>query len=50
MQIGFLIFFIAWILYRLVIKKDLRKNLNSVSVGVFFIGVWALIYFFILKF
>ena len=50
MPIGFLIFFIAWILYRLVIKKDLRKNLNSVFVGVFFIGVWALIYFFILKF
>lgn len=49
MPIVFLIFFIGWILYRLVIKKDLKQNLNSVYVGLFFIAVWAIIYFFILK-
>jgi len=49
MPIAFLIFFVAWILYRLVIKKDLKKNLNSMYLGLFFIGVWALIYFFFLQ-
>ncbi len=49
MPIAFLIFFLGWILYRLVIKKDLKKNLNSMYLGLFFIGVWALIYFFMLK-
>ncbi len=49
MPIAFLIFFIGWILYRLAIKKDLKKNLNSVYVGLFFIGIWGLIYFFMLQ-
>ncbi|HEY1040839.1 MAG TPA: hypothetical protein VGF30_15595, partial [Bacteroidia bacterium] len=48
--IGFLVAFIGWILYRLLIKKDFRQNLNSVGVGLFFFGVWAVLYFFILKF
>lgn len=42
----FLIFaFALWILYRLFIKQDLRKNLAGLYVGLFFTGVWALIYF-----
>jgi hypothetical protein len=49
MPIAFLVFFAGWILYRLVIKKDLKKNLNSMFLGLFFIGIWTLIYFFMIK-
>ncbi len=48
--IGLVIAFTGWILYRLLIKKDLKKNLNSVYLGLFFIGVWALAYFLIRDF
>lgn len=49
MPIAFFFLFVGWILYRLVIKKDLKKNLNSLYLGLFFIGAWVLIYFFMLK-
>lgn len=48
LPIAFLIIFIGWVLYRLLIKKDLKNNLNNVYVGLFFIGIWGLIYFFML--
>ena len=47
MVIGLAIAFIGWILYRFLIKKDLKKNLNNLYLGLFFIGVWVLFYFFI---
>jgi predicted PurR-regulated permease PerM len=50
MVIGLVITFIVWILYRLLIKKDLNKNLNSMYLGLFFIGIWVLFYFFIVHF
>lgn len=49
MPIVFLAVFIGWILYRLLIKKDLKENLNSLYVGLSFVGVWAMIYFFLLR-
>jgi high-affinity Fe2+/Pb2+ permease len=45
----FFAIFIAWVLYRLLIKKDLKQNLNSLYLGLIFIGVWVLIYYFLLK-
>ena len=50
MVIGLVIAFIGWILYRLIIKKDLHKNLNNVYLGLFFITIWALFYFFIVEY
>ena len=50
MAIGLVIAFIGWILYHLVIKKDLKKNLNNLYLGLFFIGVWAVLYFFIVEY
>ncbi|GMV78696.1 MAG: hypothetical protein AMXMBFR79_18260 [Chitinophagaceae bacterium] len=47
MSFIFLIALIGWILYRLFIKKDLKKNINTLYVGLVFIGVWALIYYFL---
>ena len=49
MVIGLVIAFIVWILYHLIIKKDLKKNLNNVYLGLFFIGIWVLFYFFIVE-
>ena len=50
MAIGLVIAFVGWIFYRFLIKKDLHKNLNNVSLGLFFIIIWALFYFFITEY
>ncbi len=48
LPIGFFIVFMGWFLYRLLIKKDLKRNLNILYVGLTFIGIWGLIYYFLL--
>jgi FtsH-binding integral membrane protein len=50
MAIGLAIVFIGWIFYRLLIKKDLSENLNSLYLGLFFIAIWVLFYFFIVEY
>lgn len=45
----FIVLYVAWILYRLIIKKDLKQNLNIIYLGLFFIGIWAILYWLILK-
>lgn len=47
--IAFIILFIGWFLFRLVIKKDIKKNLNTVYLGLFFIAIWAVMYWLLLK-
>jgi len=42
---GVIICFIIWVLYRLLIKKDIKKHLNEVYGGLAFIGVWVILYF-----
>lgn len=44
--VGLIILFLFWVLYSFFIKKDLKKNMNSLYTGLFFIAVWAMIYFF----
>ena len=46
--IVFIALFVLWFLYRLIVKKDLKRNLPGFYVGLLFIGVWLLIYSFIL--
>lgn len=48
MPIAFLAVFIGWILYRLLIKKDLRENVNNLYTGLVFVVVWAVIYWFMI--
>ncbi len=41
-----IILFVLYILYLAFIKKDLKNNLKStVYPGLFFIGVWVLLYY-----
>ena len=47
--IALAVLFLAWILYRLLKKKDLKKQLNNLYVGLFFFAVWAVIYLFFIK-
>lgn len=47
--IAFVVLFIGWFLFRLLIKKDIKKNLNTVYLGLFFISIWAIMYVVILK-
>ncbi len=42
----FIVLFVAWVFYRLIIKKDLKRNLNTFCFGLFFMGLWTVIYFF----
>jgi len=49
MPILYFLFFAGWVLYRLIIKRDLKQNLNSLYIGLTFTGVWALIYYLLLR-
>lgn len=42
--IVFIVLFIVWFPYRLIVKKDIKKQLNVVFVGLFFMGIWAVMY------
>lgn len=46
--IGLMAVFACWVLYHLLIKRDLKQQLSGFYMGLFFIGVWGLIYFLVL--
>lgn len=48
LPIAFAALFILWVLFQLIVKRDLKKHLNTVYLGLFFGVVWAVIYFFVL--
>lgn len=41
----FLVLYIGWIIYRWLLKKDIKQHKNEFSVFSFFIVVWALLYY-----
>jgi high-affinity Fe2+/Pb2+ permease len=43
----FIAIFLGWFLYRLLIKKDARKNLNEILFGFFFIAIWVLLFWYV---
>jgi hypothetical protein len=45
----FVVLFAIWLLYRLIIKKDLMKQLHTVYLGLFFVGIWIVMYCLVLK-
>jgi hypothetical protein len=45
----FFVVFFGWFLYSLLIKKDIKKNLHTLFLGLFFAGIWAVIFLFVLK-
>ena len=45
----FIALFALWFLYRLIIKKDVKQQLNTVYLGLFFTAIWAAMYWLILK-
>lgn len=47
--IALLVVFLCWVLYRLIVKKDLRQHMNTVYFGMFFAAIWAVIYFVAVK-
>jgi hypothetical protein len=46
--IVFIVVFFAWAVYRTFITKDIKKQLNTVYLGMFFIGIWAAMYWVLL--
>jgi len=49
LPIAFSLIFILWVLFRLVVKRDLKKHMNAVYVALFFGLIWAVIYVWVLK-
>jgi hypothetical protein len=47
--IGLIAIFIAYILYLLFIKKDVNKLKAVLYPGLFFIAIWVVIYYFLLR-
>ncbi len=47
--IGLIFVFIVYVLYLLLIKKDMKKLKAVLYPGLFFVAIWALIYYFLLK-
>ncbi len=40
----FIPIFLTWVLYRAVIKKDIKKYKNETIAGGVFVGLWTLIF------
>lgn len=47
-SVGLVLAFFVYILYVFLGKKDIKSHKNNLLVGLFFIVIWAFIYFFIL--
>ncbi len=47
--IVFIVLFFIWALYRTFITKDIKKQLNTVYLGLFFIGIWVMMYWALLS-
>jgi len=47
--IGLIIVFIVYVLYLLIIKKDMKRLKILLFPGLLFIAIWALIYYRLLK-
>jgi hypothetical protein len=46
LPIVFIVLFVGYVLYLALVKKNLKANMRSVVLpGLFFIAIWALIYF-----
>ncbi len=42
--------FVLWVLYRLLIKKDLKQNLTTIGLFSTFIAIWIAIYLWLIYF
>ncbi len=43
MTAGLLAVFILWLLYHLLVKRDLKEHKGTLAVGGLFIGAWTLL-------
>lgn len=43
MVLGLAALFLGWLLYRLLIKRDLMRHRGTLAVGMLFIGIWLLL-------
>lgn len=48
MVIGLTVFFLGWVVYRL-IKGDLMEHKSTLYVGLLFIAVWVVLYFLLMR-
>jgi hypothetical protein len=48
-SIGLIAIYIVYVLYLLIVKKDIKKINSILYPGLFFVAIWGVIYFFLLK-
>lgn len=44
MAIGLLAVFFGWVMYHLLVKRDLKEHKGTLALGGLFIGIWGLMY------
>ena len=49
MPVVFIAVFVVWFFYRLLVKKEIKQQLNNAYFGLLFIVIWAVIYWLLLK-
>ena len=42
-------FAVIWALYHLLVKRDLHKFKDEVRIGVFFIGIWVIVWWLLFR-
>lgn len=47
--IGLIAIYIVYVLYLLIVKKDIKKINSILYPGLFFVAIWGVFYFFLLK-
>ncbi len=48
MMIGLAALFAGWVLFRLVIKRDLLQHRAALGLGAFFLGIWGMAFWWLL--
>ncbi len=49
MALGFTVLFVLYLLYLLLIKKDVQKARSVLFPGLFFIAIWVILYLLVLR-
>jgi len=49
MPLVFIALIIGWLHYRLFFKKDLKQHKNDLYLGLFFIAIWSVLYYFMIN-
>lgn len=44
MAVGLVALFLGWVLYRALVKRDLKEHRGTMTLGLMFLGIWGGLY------